>query len=80
MNLSADKPWSTAMKVALVTLSVAGALVFVGSVEAAIHAWKTDGAVDTSFLVRALSGGVWAVFTLLLVRHPEWKRYLAEKF
>jgi hypothetical protein len=80
MNVQADKPWSTAMKVALVALSVIGALVFLGSVGVVVHTWKTGGAVELAVVIRALAGGVWAVFSLFLLKHPEWKRYLAQRF
>jgi hypothetical protein len=80
MNISAHKPWSTAMKAAMVALSVIGASVFVCSVGVVVHAWKMHGAVEVAVAVRALAGGVWAVFTLLVLKHPEWKRYLSEKF
>ena len=79
MNISADKPWSTTMRVALVVLSALGVLVFVGSSLAAIHMMHSDGTVEASFIVGAIAGGVWSVFAFLLLRHPEWKRYLLEK-
>jgi hypothetical protein len=68
------------MKVALVALSVIGALMLLGSVGVVIHTWKTDGAVELAVVIRALAGGVWTVFTVLLLKHPEWKHYLAERF
>jgi len=76
MNISPDMPWSTTMKVALVALSVIGALVFVGSAGAIVHMLKNGGAIEAGFGVRMIAGAVWAVFTFLLMKHPEWKRHL----
>ena len=80
MKQPSDKPWSNAMKIALVVLSAIGTLICVGSVATVVRTWRVDGTVETRFVVGAIAGGVWAVFTLWLARHPEWKRHLVEKF
>jgi len=74
MNLSPDKQWSTAMRIALVGLSLVGAFVFVASIVMAVHAWKANGTVEVELIVRAVGGAVWGALTLLLLKHPEWKR------
>ncbi len=80
MNISADKPWSITMKVALASLSLMGALIVVGSIYVAIQTWKADGAVEREDIIRLLLGGMWTGLTIGLLKHPEWKQYLAEKF
>lgn len=68
------------MKVALATLSVMGVLVSVGSIYVVIDTWKADGAVEQAVIIRLLLGGIWTGLTIGLLKHPEWKQYLAEKF
>ena len=70
------KPWSTPMKVALPLLSAVGVWVCVLSAISLLR----EGRADAPVITRMVGGAFWAVFMLLLRAHPEWQRYLEEKF
>ena len=76
MNVQPDKPWSAPMKVALLALSAVGAAVCVLSAMTVIK----EGSLGSADVVRMIGGALWTTFALSLRRHPEWKRYLEEKF
>ena len=76
MNESNVKPWSTLMKIVLPIFAAGGALVCVLSVITLFREERAEIAVIT----RVVSGAIWTVFMLCVRAHPEWQRYLEEKF
>jgi hypothetical protein len=76
MNLQSEKPWSAHMKIALFVLSASAALI---SILSAIFMIR-QGRIDREHILPIISSGIWAISTFSLSMHPEWKRYLEEKF